>query len=142
MILPIPMLVSSLILAASCYLDMPGGFWFTGQENLAVVGNLPGSVCVGLLTTFVVMPFYGMASVIRGALCWPECTRLAVVAVLWTYTVGLVVMMRDAERIILPYLAKVFGGAFQMWFLSLAYGAPSVIWNYWVGARERRDYSP
>ncbi len=138
----IPMIISPLIMAASYYLDTPGGCWDSWRGNLAPAGSLPASVCVGLFATLIVMPFYGMATVLRGALRWPDWTRLVMVAALWIYVFGLVFLTKDAAHLGLPSLGIVLGDAFEMWLLSLAYGVPAVITNYWVAARERRDYSP
>ena len=127
------MIISPVVLAVFCCLD-------TSRDNPAA-GSILGSLALGVAATLVfAMPFYGMATLFRRLLKWPEWTRIVIVAVLWAASFYLIGYLQEGSGI--QSLADLCSITFQFWLLSLAYGVPAVITNYWVAARERRDYSP
>ncbi len=122
----IPMIISSLVLVAGFCLD-------TSSGN-PVAGNLPVSFLLGVFITLVmVMPFYGMATLFRTLLKWPEWTRIVIVAVLLAAFFYLIGYHREGSGI--QSLADLCTITFQFWLATLAYGVPAVITNYWDNSR-------
>ena len=124
----IPMFISSLVLVAWFCLD-------TSSGN-PVAGNLAVSFLLGVFATVVmVMPFYGMATLFRRLLNWPEWTRIVIVAALWVALWEFLFLKLPPEESGLHSQTDVFHAASQFWFVSLAYGVPAVITNNRVNSR-------
>ena len=131
----IPMIISSLVLAGFCFLD-------TSRDNPAA-SSILGSVALGVaITVIVLMPAYAIAGMLRDLLRWAEWTRLFLVVVFPLCVLLILWLTTTPQGSGLSSLPIKFIPAFQLWLVSLTYGAPAVITNYWVAARERRDYSP
>ena len=122
----LPRIVSSLVLAVLYCFD-------TSVAN-PTGGNFPVSLLIGIVATLVLaMPPYGMATLFRTLLKWPEWTRIVIVGVLWAAFFYLIGYHREGSGI--QSLADLCSITFQFWFVTLAYGVPAVITNYWVNSR-------
>ena len=124
------MIISPVVLAVFCCLD-------TSRDNPAA-GSIPGSLALGVAATLVfAMPFYGMATLFRRLLKWPEWTRIVIVAVLWAAFFYLIGYLQEGSGI--QSLADLCSITFQFWLVTLAYGVPAVITNYWVNSRRATE---
>ena len=122
------MIISPVVLAVFCCLD-------TSRDNPAA-GSIPGSLALGVAATLVfAMPFYGMATLFRRLLKWPEWTRIVIVAALWVALWEFLFLKLPPEESGLHSQTDVFHAASQFWFVSLAYGVPAVITNNRVNSR-------
>jgi hypothetical protein len=121
----LPMIVSTLVLAAMFYSD-------ESDDPGVPSGNLILSMAIsGIVTAVLFMPTCGLAGLLQRLLKWPPWTRLAILFGVWVmlFTIAALFLGRDESGI--RSAGDVFRAALQFWLPSLAYGLPSLLLYAW-----------